>query len=325
MEDSDQIEDLITRLKNQDKIALARLISIVENNPDTARSVFKKFEHLLKTAYIIGITGSPGVGKSTLLGNIAKKFLDQDKSVGIICVDPSSPFSGGAFLGDRIRMTNLTLNPQLFMRSLASRGISGGLSRATFDICLLMEAFGKDIILIETVGAGQSEVDILKLAYTTLVIVAPGMGDSIQIQKAGILEIADILVVNKCDLGGDDIVAQFDIMLDDAVTYSGLTGWRPPAVQTNALTGEGIDELVQEIMNHKEHMELTGLLDEKRKTMIRNKIINILKYEVEKYITTSLVKENELKDMVSSIFNEEYGLYDGAENIIERFSSKIDK
>jgi LAO/AO transport system kinase len=321
----DKIEELVARLKNKDKIALARLISIVENSPEIAKVIFKNFDHLLKSAYIVGITGSPGVGKSTLLGKIAKKIMDQGKSVGIISVDPSSPYSGGAFLGDRIRMTNLTMNPKLYMRSLASRGVTGGLSRAAFDICLLMEAFGKDIILIETVGAGQSEVDIIKLAYTNIVIVAPGMGDSIQIQKAGILEIADIFVVNKRDLGGDDIVAQFEMMLDDAITYSGLTGWRPSAIQTNGITGEGIDELIEELWNHKEHVELSGILDEKRKTMIKNKILDLIKYEIEKYILSGLINENELKEMVSNIFNEEFSIFEGADNIIEKFFSKIKK
>ncbi|MHA1299235.1 MAG: methylmalonyl Co-A mutase-associated GTPase MeaB [Candidatus Helarchaeota archaeon] len=325
MDQLNKIEELITKFKNNDKIALARLISIVENNPEVAKFIFKNFTKLLKKSYIIGITGSPGVGKSTLTGKIAEKLMDQGKTVGIISVDPSSPFSGGAFLGDRIRMTNLTLNPNLFMRSLGSRGTTGGLSRAAFDICLLMEAFGKDIILIETVGAGQSEVDILKLAYTTCVVVSPGMGDSIQIQKAGILEIADIFVVNKSDLGGDDIIAQFNMMLDDAITFSGMTGWRPPAIQTNALTGEGIDELLEEIENHREHVELSGILDEKRKKMIKNKILDIIKYEIEKYILNNVVNEEELNEMVNKVFNDDFNIFDGADRIFEKFNSKLKK
>ncbi|MHA1380364.1 MAG: methylmalonyl Co-A mutase-associated GTPase MeaB [Candidatus Helarchaeota archaeon] len=321
----EKIDELIKKFKNKDKIALARLISIVENSPEVAKHIFKNFAKLLKKSYIIGITGSPGVGKSTLTGKIAEKFMNKGKTIGIVSVDPSSPFSGGAFLGDRIRMTNLTLNPNLFMRSLGSRGTTGGLSRAAFDICLLMEAFGKDIILIETVGAGQSEVDILKLAYTTCVVVSPGMGDSIQIQKAGILEIADILVVNKSDLGGDDIVAQFNMMLDDAITFSGMTGWRPPAIQTNGLTGEGIDELLEEIENHKEHVELSGILEEKRKKMIKTKILDIIKYEVEKYILNNLINEEELNKMVSSVYNEEFSIFDGADTIIKKFNDKLKK
>ena len=154
------IDELVQKFKDHDKIALARLITIIENEPEKAVEIFKHFEEKNHESYIVGITGSPGVGKSTLTGAITQKLLDDGKRVGIISVDPTSPFSGGAFLGDRVRMTNITLHPNLFMRSLASRGSKGGLSRAVFDISLLYEAFGMDIILIETVGAGQSEFEI---------------------------------------------------------------------------------------------------------------------------------------------------------------------
>ena len=185
-------DSLISRFKKKDKIALAKLITIIENEPEKAHEVFKHFEDVKHDSYIIGITGSPGVGKSTLTGAICKNLLDEGKRIGIICVDPTSPFSGGAFLGDRVRMTNISLHPNVFMRSLASRGYKGGISRAVFDISLLYEAFGMDLIIIETVGVGQAEFDVYNLAYSVVVILVPGYGDAIQMQKAGIIEIGDI-------------------------------------------------------------------------------------------------------------------------------------
>ena len=256
------INALITNFKNKDKIALARLITIIENEPDRTHEIFKHLEDVKHDSYIIGITGSPGVGKSTLTGAICKKLLDDGKKIGIICVDPTSPFSGGAFLGDRIRMTNISLHPNLFMRSLASRGYKGGISRAVFDISLLYEAFGMDFIIIETVGVGQAEFDIYNLVYSVVVVLVPGYGDAIQMQKAGIIEIGDIYDINKKDLGGEDIAVQVEMMLDDSTFQS---GWRPPVSMTDAISGEGIDDLVQNIMDHKEHLELSETIDEKKK------------------------------------------------------------
>ncbi|HEA71130.1 MAG TPA: methylmalonyl Co-A mutase-associated GTPase MeaB, partial [archaeon] len=236
------INALITRFKNKDKIALARLITIIENEPDKVNEIFKHFENTNNESYIIGLTGSPGVGKSTLTGEVTKRFLEEGKSVGIICVDPTSPFSGGAFLGDRVRMTEISLHPNVFLRSLASRGYKGGISRAVFDISLLYEAFGMDIIIIETVGVGQAEFDIYNLVYSVVVILIPGYGDAIQMQKAGIIEIGDIYDINKKDLGGEDIAVQIEMMLDDTIFQS---GWRPPVSMTNSISGDGVDDLIQ--------------------------------------------------------------------------------
>ncbi len=186
------IDTLISRFKKKNKIALAKLITIIENEPERAHEIFKHFEDIKQDSYIIGITGSPCVGKSTLTGEITKRLMEEGKSVGIICVDPTSPFSGGAFLGDRVRMTSISLHPNVFLRSLASRGYKGGISRAVFDISLLYEAFGMDVIIIETVGVGQAEFDVYNLAYTIIVVLVPGYGDAIQMQKAGIIEIGDV-------------------------------------------------------------------------------------------------------------------------------------
>jgi len=320
---NDIIESLVNRFKKKDKIALARLITIVENEPEKASKIFKHFENLKHDSYIIGLTGSPGVGKSTLTGAIAQKMLDEGKTVGIISVDPTSPFSGGAFLGDRVRMTNICLHPKVFMRSLASRGYKGGISRAVFDITMLYEAFGMDIIIIETVGVGQAEFDVYNLVYTVVVILVPGYGDVIQMQKAGIIEIGDIYDVNKKDLGGEDIAVQIEMMLDDTIFQS---GYRPPVVLTDAIKGEGIDELLQCIWDHKEHVELSEIINEKKKSRFSYKIKELISTKVEKLIMENFVDENEVATIVKSALEDgKFKLYNSIHKIFEKISLEIKK
>ena len=296
MAKNSNVDTLITRFKNGDKIALAKLITIIENEPEKAHEIFKHFEDIKHNSYIIGITGSPGVGKSTLTGAICSKLLDEGKKIGIICVDPTSPFSGGAFLGDRVRMTNISLHPNVFMRSLASRGYKGGISRAVFDISLLYEAFGMDLIIIETVGVGQAEFDIYNLVYSVVVVLVPGYGDAIQMQKAGIIEIGDMYNINKKDLGGEDIAVQIEMMLDDSTFQS---GWRPPVSMTDAINGEGIEQLVQNIMDHKEHIELSGTIDEKKKNRFKYKIRELIYTKLDKIISESFLNEIEINEIIS--------------------------
>jgi LAO/AO transport system kinase len=295
--DEGTIEALVDRFKNKDKIALARLITVVENEPESAYKVFKHFENINHDSYIIGMTGSPGVGKSTLTGALTQKMLDEGKTVGIISVDPTSPFSGGAFLGDRVRMTNISLHPNVFMRSLASRGYKGGISRAVFDISMLYEAFGMDIIIIETVGVGQAEFDIYNLAYTVVVILVPGYGDVIQMQKAGIIEIGDIYDVNKKDLGGEDIAVQIEMMLDDTIFQS---GYRPPVVLTDAINGEGIDDLLQYVWDHREHLELSEILKQKKQNRFKYKITELIFSKVEKIIKNSYFNQSKIEELVQN-------------------------
>ena len=309
------INTLIKNFKNKDKIALARLITLIENEPEHTHKIFKHFEELKNDSYIIGITGSPGVGKSTLTGAITQKLLDEGKSVGIICVDPTSPFSGGAFLGDRVRMTSISLHPNLFLRSLASRGYKGGISRAVFDISLLYEAFGMDFIIIETVGVGQAEFDIYNLVYTVVIILTPGYGDAIQMQKAGIIEIGDIYNINKKDLGGEDIAVQIEMMLDDTIFQS---GWRPPVSMTNAISGEGIEELIQNIWDHKEHLELSELINTKKKNRFTYKIKELIYSKVEKLISKYIINESEIKKIVN------HALEDGKFKIYQEIHNKFE-
>lgn len=317
------IDTLVSKFKEKNKIALAKLITIIENEPEKAHEIFEHFENITHDSYIIGITGSPGVGKSTLTGQISKKLLEDGKSVGIICVDPTSPFSGGAFLGDRVRMTDISLHPNVFLRSLASRGYKGGISRAVFDISLLYEAYGMDVIIIETVGVGQAEFDIYNLAYSVVVVLVPGYGDAIQMQKAGIIEIGDIYDINKKDLGGEDIAVQIEMMLDDTIFQS---GWRPPVSMTDAISGEGVEELIQNIWDHKEHLELSEAINVKKKNRFTYKIKELIYSKIEKLISESFINESEIKEIAShAIDDAKFKIYRTIHNKFEDVNFEIKK
>ncbi len=230
-----------------DRVALARAITAVENNRADARNVFQAINGHGGNAHVIGITGAPGAGKSTLVNAAIHEFRQRGRKIGVIAIDPTSPFSGGAILGDRIRMSEHGADENVFVRSLAARGHLGGLSRATARVVDVMDAAGCDIVIVETVGTGQSEVEIMEIAQTVLVVCAPGLGDDIQAVKAGILEIADILVVNKADMAGAErTVGQ----LRDAISLGPKSDWAVPVLKTAATTGEGVPVLVDETERH---------------------------------------------------------------------------
>ena len=258
------VDDLIDGVRRGRRRAIARLLTRLENDESAAREIIQQLHAETGRSHLIGLTGPPGSGKSSLTTQIASELRRRDKTVGIIAVDPSSPFSGGALLGDRIRMRDLAGDSGVFIRSLASRGQLGGLSAATRGMVRVLDAAGFDAILIETVGAGQAEVDIAALAQTTLVIEAPGMGDDIQTSKAGILEIADLLVVNKADRpSARQTVQALQMMLDLGHRHNDNradASWQVPILTTVATTGEGVEALVDQIQAHYDYLQRSGRL-----------------------------------------------------------------
>ncbi len=264
-------EALVAAAAAGDPRALARLVSLVEDSSAELRPLMKLIAPMTGKARVLGLTGSPGVGKSTVTGALIRWYRDQGLRIGVLAVDPSSPFSGGALLGDRIRMQDHATDDQVFIRSMASRGHLGGLSWATPQALRILDAAGFDLVLIETVGVGQAEVEIASLADTALVIVAPGLGDSIQAAKAGILEIADVFVVNKSDRpGAQEVIRDLRTML--AMAHYDRTDLKPPIVSTVASTGDGIEDLTAAIGRHRDWLDASGRLAIRRQARAREEI-----------------------------------------------------
>jgi LAO/AO transport system kinase len=294
--------------------AVARALSAVERGGRQARELIAAIFPLTGRAQIIGVTGAPGTGKSTLVSEIAKACRRRGSRVGIIAVDPTSPFTGGAILGDRLRMQDLAGDSAVFIRSMATRGNLGGLASATADAVKVLDAAGFEIILVETVGAGQSEVDIARNAHTTLVVEAPGLGDDIQAIKAGILEIADILVVNKADR--DDASATV-AALEMNLNLKPKLGddWRPPVIKTIAIKGEGIEETVNSISKHRSYLVDHHLLAAKERERLRVELETVLHHEM---MARVLLGPNatQISDLVERIAARELDVYRAAESIL---------
>lgn len=272
--------ELVRDALQGNRYALARLISLVEDNGAQAREALAALYPHTGGAHVVGVTGPPGTGKSTLVNQLAKFLRSGDTSVGIIAVDPTSPFTGGALLGDRVRMGDLAGDPGVFIRSMATRGSLGGLAQATNDVVKVLDAVGFNVVLIETVGAGQSEVEIARTAHTTVVLEAPGLGDEVQALKAGLMEIADILVVNKADRPGASRTAHALEMVINRNAPGDDNRWFPPILQTIALDGTGVAEVVEAIEAHRQHLCSTGLLAQRERMRVKTELLTVLRQEL---------------------------------------------
>lgn len=293
-------DDLATRLLAGDKRALARAISLVENDdPRGWQLVSDVYPHTGK-ATMVGLTGAPGAGKSTLIGALTKLRRQQDRQVSVLSIDPSSPFTHGALLGDRIRLSEHFLDPGVFIRSMANRGALGGLSEATLQAALLMDASGKDDVLLETVGVGQAEIDIIDHADTIVLVLIPGGGDSIQALKAGVMEIPDIIVVNKADHPmTETMVREIRSVLALGKVEPG--DWRVPIVKTQAHLGEGVDELVTQLDAHRQYIIDKGLLAERRKRNLRSEVLALATGRIRRKLEAQLEANQEFQALLEDV------------------------
>ena len=322
-------EALIDRLLKGDTRAAARLITIVENDIVAAEEIINLIYKHTGKAYILGITGAPGSGKSTLISTLTNIFVEEGMKIGIICVDPTSPLTGGAILGDRIRMKKHFNTNNVFIRSMANRGQLGGLARATEDIIKILDVYGCDIVIIETVGVGQSEVDIFRSAQSVLVLLVPGMGDDIQAIKAGIMEITDIFIVNKMDLSGADrkvseIMQMLELSMNFKYDYqntnqksANIPKWIPKIVKLNSKTGENFDNLLEIINEHKAFLKETGVIENYRLNRIKNETLQILKHKLTRKVEGLIHSNPQIDEYIRLVMDKSMDPYSMANLIIK--------
>jgi LAO/AO transport system kinase len=315
MPDAAKSTSLADRLVTGDKRALARAITLIESDDPAGWELVHEVYPRTGRARIVGFTGPPGVGKSTLIGALTAELRKSERDVAVLSIDPSSPFTRGALLGDRIRLSEHFLDPGVFIRSMASRGALGGLSEAALQVALAMDAAGKDDVLIETVGVGQGEIDIVDHADTIVLALMPGSGDSIQALKAGVMEIPDIIVVNKADH------PMTDTMVREVRSVLGLSqqagGWRVPILRTEAARGEGVAELAEKIDEHRAHIEAEGTLEERRARNLRNEVLGIAASRMRRRLEATVADDPEVAALLERVVRRELDPASAAGELLE--------
>ena len=308
-------ESLADGVRSGDKRALARAISLVEDGDALAYELIRDVYPQTGHAYAIGITGPPGVGKSSLISALIRDVRERGPSVGVISVDPSSPFSHGALLGDRIRLSDHFLDPEVFIRSMGTRGHLGGLAEATLQALLVLDAAGKDLVFVETVGAGQSEVEVIGIADTVVLVLMPGSGDSVQALKAGIMEIPDVIAINKMDHPAAKT------MLNEVRSILSLdreSAWRPPIVLTEAVRGENIDLLWEKIEAHRAHLEADGLLEERRRKNLAGEVFAVASGRAKVHLERAVEGDPELRRLLDEVQRRELDPLTAVQEILEK-------
>ena len=308
-------DDLRDRLLDGDKRALARAISLVENDDPEGWALVREVYPRTGNAGVVGFTGPPGVGKSTLIGKLVELARGDERDVAVLSIDPSSPFTQGALLGDRIRLADHFLDPGVFIRSMASRGSLGGLSEATLQAALLMDASGKDEVFLETVGIGQAEVDIIDHADTVVLVLMPGAGDSIQALKAGIMEIPDVIVVNKSD---HPLTGTMLREIRAVLALGPQRSWEVPILQTEAGRGEGVEELAEEIARHRTHIDAEGTLIERRRRNLMNEVMALATNRLRRRLEHSVRDDAEVAQLLDEVVERRLDPASAAARLLER-------
>ena len=309
------LDDLAAGVRGGDRRALARAISLVEDGDPVAYDLVRRLYPQTGSAFVVGVTGPPGVGKSSLISALVRHVREAGSTVGVISVDPSSPFTHGALLGDRIRLSDHFLDPEVYIRSMGTRGHLGGLSEAALQAALLLDAARKDLVLLETVGAGQSEVEVIGIADTVLLVLMPGSGDSVQALKAGIMEIPDVIAINKMDHPAAKT------MLNEVRSILALdrdSDWRPPIVLTEAVRGENVPELWGKIEEHRSHLESAGLLEERRRKNLAGEVFAVATSRAKEHLQATVMEKPELAQLLDRVQSRELDPLSAVREILEK-------
>ena len=314
-------ESLAAAVREGDRRALGRAISLVEDRDPSAEELVRVLYPDTGRAYAIGVTGPPGVGKSTLISALVREVRAQGKTVGVVSVDPSSPFSQGALLGDRIRLADHFLDPGVFIRSMGTRGHLGGVAEATLQAVLVLDASGKDLVFVETVGTGQSEVEVIGIADTVVLVLMPGSGDSIQALKAGIMEIPDVIAINKLDHPAAKTMLN-EVRSILSLDHESL--WKPPIVLTEAARGENVDVLLGKIADHREHLQSEGLLEERRRKNLANEVFAVASSRAKSHLERSVAGDPELRRLLDAVAERKLDPVSAVREILEKVFNLAD-